>query len=108
VSTHFQGFKLNRHEQSVNIPKEAHLILKRLLDVTRRNGHMRCHMYITFFTGDSMLVQQHDETRKYGCESAPNRMGKKEGVTSQFHFVALLAEARIWRAKEFHARGVTR
>src|SRR5581483_1847479 len=36
------------------------------------------------------LVQQHDETARYGCESAPNYTGKKKGATPQFHFVALL------------------
>jgi hypothetical protein len=35
-------------------------------------------------------VQQHDETVRYGCESAPNYTGKKKGATTQFHFVALL------------------
>jgi|GEM_PF-6592065 hypothetical protein len=36
------------------------------------------------------LVQQHDETARYGCESAPNYTGKKKGATPQFHVVALL------------------
>jgi hypothetical protein len=36
------------------------------------------------------LVQQHDETARYGCESAPHYTGKKKGATPQFHVVALL------------------
>ena len=39
----------------------------------------------------SKLVQQHDETARYRCESAPNYTGKKKGATPQFHVVALLA-----------------
>jgi hypothetical protein len=35
-------------------------------------------------------VQQHDETARYGCESAPHYTGKKKDATPQFHVVALL------------------
>src|SRR5581483_8735361 len=44
----------------------------------------------------ALLVQQHDETARYGCESAPNYTGKKKGATPQFHVVALL-EIRNWK-----------
>src|SRR5581483_2637989 len=43
----------------------------------------------------ALLVQQHDETARYGCESAPNYTGKKKGATPQFHVVALLESARF-------------
>jgi hypothetical protein len=39
---------------------------------------------------NAALVQQHDETARYGCESAPNYTGKKKGATPQFRVVALL------------------
>jgi hypothetical protein len=39
---------------------------------------------------NAALVQQHDETARYRCESAPNYTGKKKGATPQFHVVALL------------------
>jgi hypothetical protein len=42
--------------------------------------------------GWGFLVQQHDETARYGCESAPNYTGKKKGATPQFHVVALLVQ----------------
>jgi hypothetical protein len=32
---------------------------------------------------------------RYGCDIAPNYLGKKEGVTPQFHFVALLGATRL-------------
>jgi hypothetical protein len=39
---------------------------------------------------NAALVQQHDETARYGCESAPHYTGKKKDATPQFHVVALL------------------
>ena len=42
-------------------------------------------------------MQQHDETARYRCESAPNYTGKKKGATPQFHFVALLGVNDILR-----------